>query len=133
MQTGSMSNTIMEVTRNVEEIELEDIETVSRRMETKMKGEEQESRKAKKRKFPILEGWGEADDPSHGGNLDAWISQDDTTVVRAMQVISDDRIEKETLAMMGPSKLMKKKVMESERRNLSSTPKANLLRRRWWS
>ena len=110
MQTGSMRKTSMEDTRNVEEVELEDIESVSRRTETKRKGEEPESRKAKKRKFLRLEGWGEADDPSHGGNLDTWIGQDDTTVVRAVQVLSDDMIENETLAMMRPSKLMKKKV-----------------------
>ena len=44
------------------------------------------------------------------GSLDAWICQDDTAVISTMQVITDDRIEKETLAMMEPSKLMKKKV-----------------------
>ena len=81
----------MEDNRIVEEIELEDIETVSRRIEAKRKGDEPEGRKAKKRKFPKVEGWGEADDPSHGGNLDAWIGQDDTTVVRAVQVMSSAR------------------------------------------
>jgi hypothetical protein len=44
MQTGSVSITAMEDTRIVEEIELEDLETVSRRMETKRKGEEPEGK-----------------------------------------------------------------------------------------
>ena len=87
MQKGSMSNTSMDNNRNLEEIELQDIESVSRRMETKRKGEEPESRQSKKRKFPRLERWGEADDPSHKESLDTWIGQDDTTVVRAEQVI----------------------------------------------
>ena len=72
------------------------MEAVSRRMETKRKGDEPEGRKTKKRMFPSVEGWGEADNPSHGGGLDAWVCHDDVNVVRTVQVISDDRIEKET-------------------------------------
>jgi hypothetical protein len=77
MQTGSVSITALEDTRVVEEIELEGLETVLRRMDTKRKGEEPEGKKTKKRKFPRLEGWGEADNPSHGGGLDAWVCQDE--------------------------------------------------------
>ena len=42
--------------------ELEELEASARRLDSKRKGEETKGRKAKKRKYPKLEGWGEQED-----------------------------------------------------------------------
>ena len=52
---------------------LKEIETTARRLDSKRKGEETKGRKAKKRKYPRLEGCGELEnDTNHGEGLTDW-------------------------------------------------------------
>ena len=55
---------------------LEEIETTARRHDSKRKGDETNGRKAKKTKFPRLEGWGELeDDTNPGESLTDWLGE----------------------------------------------------------
>ena len=44
---------------------LDETEATARRLDSKRKGEETKGRRAKKRKFPRLEGWGELEDDTN--------------------------------------------------------------------
>ena len=114
---------------------LEEIETTSRRLDSNRKGEETKGRRAKKRKFPRLEGWGEVeDDTNHGESLADWLEEPErverVAESRLDKPVTMDRIEMETLSMLQKSsKLTEKKLTisaeESGRTNLCSTPRGS--------
>ena len=102
-------------------VEEDGIELSSRRMEAKRKGEEAKCRKAKRRRLPRLEGWGETDDSSHKESLDDWIvepermEQKEVVEERIEQAMTDDRLDKETCSMLQkPSKVQERKLTISE-------------------
>ena len=84
--------------------ELEALETDTRRMEMKRKGDEQ-GRKSQRRKLDKLEGWGEpvVAGSSQHGDLEAWKLK--TATARVMpEVAAESRLEENTRNMLAMNK-----------------------------
>jgi hypothetical protein len=99
---------------------LDETEATARRLDSKRKGEENKSRRAKKRKFPRLEGWGDLeDDTNYGESLADWLEEPEVVrsvvEVRVKEPTAVDMIEMETLSMLQrSSKLTEKKLKISD-------------------
>ena len=95
---------------------LADMESSSRRLESKRKADEPKGRKAKKRKFPKLEGWGEQEDVD---SMADWIvepeSRNEVVKTGMEKVASAERIDKDISSILQkPCKVQDRKLAISE-------------------